>query len=110
MVNINQYIEAMEKKDTRLLGSLFAADATYKDTCPEVAGLDKYQCHGREGIDMFFRNQFIFRKFSLAEPQIMSDKEALFVGVYGNYYLVAVATILDYDAEGNIRNMVVRPA
>jgi hypothetical protein len=110
MVTIKDYLDTLEAKDPRALGKLFAKDATYKDICPEVAGLSAYHCHGREGIDMFFRNLFIFRKFSITDPQILSDKEALFVGIYGSYYLIAVATILDYDDEGNISNMNVRPA
>lgn len=110
MVTIQDYITALEAQDPRAFGRLFAKDATYKDICPEIAGMAGYHCHGREGIDMFFRNLFIFRKFSITDPQILSDKEALFVGIYGSYYLIAVATILDYDTEGNIRNMAVRPA
>lgn len=110
MVTIGQYIEALEKQDSAGLGSLFAQDATYQDICPEVSGQAVFHCYGREGIEMFFRNQLIFRKFSIADPQILSDKEALFVGIYGSYYLIAVATILDYDSEGNIRNLNVRPA
>ena len=110
MVTIEKYIDALTKQDPALLGGLFASDATYRDNCPEVAGLQKYHCHGKEGIEMFFRNLFVFRKFSITDPQIMSDREALFVGIYGSYYLIAVATILDYDASGNIRNLTVRPA
>jgi hypothetical protein len=110
MVTIKDYLNALEAKDPRALGKLFAKDATYKDLCPEVAGLAAYHCYGTEGIDMFFRNLFIFRKFSITDPQILSDKEALFVGIYGSYYLIAVATILDYNTDGTIRNMTVRPA
>lgn len=110
MVTIAQYIEALEKQDPKLLGSLFAFDATYRDFCPEIAGMAKYHCHGKEGIDMFFRNLFVFRKFSMTDPEILNDREALFVGIYGSFYLVAVATILDYDQDGNIRSMTVRPA
>lgn len=110
MVTIQDYITALEKQDAKAFGRLFASDATYKDTCPDTAGISGYHCHGREGIDMFFRNLFIFRKFSITDPQVLNDKEALFVGIYGSYYLIAVATILDYDSEGNIRNMIVRPA
>ncbi len=110
MVHIQQYVDAVTKMDPRALSELFARDATYRDVCPEVIGQPSYHCHGREGVDMFFHNLFIFRKFSITDPQILSDTEALLVGIYGTYYMVAVATILDYDSEGNIRNMTVRPA
>ena len=110
MVHIQQYIDALTKMDPKALSELFASDATYKDTCPEVNGLPDLRCHGREGIDMFFRNQFIFRKFSITDPQVLNEREALFVGIYGTFYLVAVASIIDYDKDGNIRHLVVRPA
>ncbi len=110
MVTIQEYIQAMENMDCAALGNLFAFDATYADICPEVAGMQKYHCHGKEAVEMFFRNLFTFRKFSITDPQILSDREALLVCVYGTYYLIAVATILDYDTEGKIRNMTVRPA
>ena len=110
MVTIQDYIRALEAKDPAALGKLFAFDATYRDFCPEIAGLAKYHCHGREGIDMFFRNLFVFNKFSITDPEILSDTEGLFVGIYGSFYLVAVATILDYDSDGNIRSLTVRPA
>ncbi len=110
MITIKDYVDTLAQQDPTALGKLFASDATYRDNCPEVAGLQSYHCHGREGIDMFFHNLFIFHKFSITDPQILNDKEALFVGIYGTYYLIAVATILDYDDEGNIRNLLVRPA
>ena len=110
MVHIQQYIDALTAMDAKALSDLFAYDATYRDTCPEVTGQPDLRCHGREGIDMYFRNQFIFRKFSITDPQILNEKEALFVGIYGTFYLVAVASILDYDKDGNIRHLVVRPA
>lgn len=110
MVTIQDYINALTAQDPARLGNLFSSDATYRDNCPEVAGLAKYHCHGKEGIDMFFRNLFVFRKFSITDPQVLNDREALFVGIYGSYYLIAVATILDYDDEGNIRHLTVRPA
>ena len=110
MVHIQEYVDAVVRQDPRALGALFAFDATYQDTCPEIMGNAAFHCHGKEGVDMFFRNQFIFHKFSVADHQILGDKEALLVAVYGTYYMMAVATILDYDAEGKIRNMIVRPA
>ncbi len=110
MVTIRDYIKTLEEKNPAALGNLFAFDATYRDFCPEIAGQAKYHCHGKEGIDMFFRNLFVFNKFSIADPEVLSDTEGLFVAIYGSFYLVAVATILDYDDEGNIRSLTVRPA
>ncbi len=110
MVTIQDYIKTVEDKDPAALGALFSYNATYRDFCPEIAGMAKYYCHGREGIDMFFRNLFVFHKFSITDPQILSDTEALFVGVYGSFYMVAVATILEHDSEGKIRSINVRPA
>lgn len=110
MVHIQQYVDALASMNAKALSELFAKDATYRDTCPEVTGQSDLRCHGTEGIEMFFRNQFVFRKFSITDPNILSEKEALFVGIYGTFYMVAVATILDYDQDGKIRHLVVRPA
>ena len=110
MTLIRQYINAMTNGDSAALGKLFAPDGIYCDFCPEDAGEPKYYAYGQEGIDMFFRNRFIFRRFKITEADIVSDTQAHYVAVYGNFHLSAIATIQEFDADGNIRRLVVRPA
>lgn len=61
-------------------------------------------------IDMFFRNRFIFRKFKIFDPVIVSDTQVYYYAIYGDYHMRAVATIQDFSEDGEIQRMVVRPA
>ena len=110
MTMIRQYINAMSNRDFDALGKLFAPDGVYCDFCPEDVGQPKYYAYGPEGIDMFFRNRFIFRCFEITDPVIISDTQAYYFAVYGNFHLQALATIQSFDGDGNIQRLVVRPA
>ena len=110
MVHIQQYVDALASMNAKALSELFATDATYRDTCPEVTGQPDLRCHGREGIDMFFRNRFLFRRFEIVDPVITSDTQAYYYAVYNGYHMRAVATIQDFSKDGDIQRMVVRPA
>ncbi len=110
MTLIRQYVDAMTRGDSAALGKLFSPDGIYCDFCPEDAGEPKYYCYGREGIDMFFRNRFIFHRFSITDATIVSDTQAHYVGIYGNFHLKSIATIQEFDENGYIRRLVVRPA
>ena len=110
MTLIRQFINAMQSCDAHALGSLFAPDGVYHDFCPQDAGRAKYYAYGTEGIDMFFRNRFVFQHFRISSPVIVSDTQAYYFAVYGNFHLQAIATIQEFDEDGNIRSLVVRPA
>ena len=110
MTLIRQYINAMTNGDSAALGKLFAPDGIYCDFCPEDAGEPKYYAYGPEGIDMFFRNCFVFRRFRISSPIIVSDTQAYYYAVYNGYHIRAVATIQDFSEDGEIQRMVVRPA
>lgn len=110
MTMIRQYIDAMSNRDNKALGKLFAPNGVYCDFCPEDVGQPKYYAYGPECIDMFFHNRFIFRQFAISEPVIISDTQAYYFAVYGNFHLQALATIQSFDENGNILRLVVRPA
>ncbi len=110
MTLIRRYIDAMQNGDSVALSKIFSPDGVYCDFCPEVTGEPKYYCYGPEGIDMFFRNRFIFRRFAITEAMIDSDTQAHYVGIYGQYHLRSIATIQEFDENGLIRRLVVRPA
>ena len=63
-----------------------------------------------EGIDMFFRNRFLFKRFQITDPLIISDTQAYYYAVYNGYHIRAVATIQDFSEDGEIQRLVVRPA
>lgn len=110
MTLIRKFVNAMESCNAYELGQLFASDAVYIDFCPIDAGRQKYYAYGTEGIDMFFRNRFVFQHFRITDPVIMSDTQVRYFAVYGTFHLQAIATIQEFDEDGNIRALVVRPA
>ena len=59
MTLIKQYVNAMTNQDSVALSKLFAPMAIFVDYCPKDAGRPQLHAYGPEGIDMFFRNQFI---------------------------------------------------
>ncbi len=110
MTLIKQYVNAMLSKDSKALSRLFSEDAIFVDYCPKDAGQPQISAYGAKAIDMFFRNRFIFRKFEIFDPVIVSDTQVYYYAVYNNYHMRAVATIQDFSDDGDIRRMVVRPA
>ena len=110
MTLIRRYINAMSNGDPTALSQCFSPKGVFVDFCPEDAGQPKYYCYGPEGIDMFFRNRFIFRRFTITEPAVVSDIQATYVGVYDGLYLKCIATIQEFDEDGLIQRLVVRPA
>mgnify|MGYP002520065533 CR=1 FL=1 len=110
MTLIRQYINAMERCDAEALGRLFAPDGVYHDFCPQDAGRAKYYAYGAEGIDMFFRNRFVFQHFRISSPVIVSDTQAYYYAVYDGYHVRALATITEFSSDGLIERLVVRPA
>ena len=110
MTLIKQYVQAMLNQDSVALSKLFSPTAILVDYCPKDAGQPPFQAYGPEGIDMFFHNRFIFRKFEITDPLIVSDTQAYYYAVYNGYHIRAVATIRDFSEDGEIQRLVVRPA
>jgi len=107
---IKQYVQAMLHQDSVALSELFSSTAIFVDYCPTDAGQPQYHAYGPEGIDMFFRNRFIFRTFEISDPIIVSDTQAYYYAIYGGYPVRAIATIQDFSQDGEIQRMIVRPA
>ncbi|MEY8231962.1 hypothetical protein AALA82_10110 [Oscillospiraceae bacterium 50-16] len=110
MTLIRQYVNAMQAGDSIALSKLFSPDAIFVDYCPKDAGQAQISAYGPEAIDMFFRNRFIFRRFKIFDPVIVSDTQVYYYAIYGDYHMRAVATIQDFSEDGEIQRMVVRPA
>ena len=105
-----QYVQAMLNQDSVALSKLFSPTAIFVDYCPKDAGQPQLHAYGPEGIDMFFRNRFLFRRFEITDPLIVSDTQAYYYAVYNGYHIRAVATIQDFSEDGEIQRLVVRPA
>ena len=96
MTLIKQYVQAMLNQDSVALSKLFSPTAIFVDYCPKDAGQPQLHAYGPEGIDMFFRNRFLFRRFEITDPLIVSDTQAYYYAVYNGYHIRAVATIQDF--------------
>ena len=97
MTLIKQFVQAMVNQDSVALSKCFSSTAIFVDYCPK-------------DIDMFFRNRFLFKKFQITDPLIISDTQAYYYAVYNGYHIRAVATIQDFSEDGEIQRLVVRPA
>ena len=110
MTMIRQYINALVNKDAGALSKLFSSSAIFVDHCPRDAGKPLGVSYGPEAIDMFYRNRFMFRRFHITDPSIVSDTQAYYYAVYDGYHVRALATITEFSPDGEIERLVVRPA
>ena len=109
MKPIEKYIEAMENKDFAGLADLFTKDGILCDYCTTSSSQKEYHIYGREAINMFFRNKFGFRQYSIAEAEVANDTQAEFIANFGGYNIMAIATVREADENGLIQKLTVRP-
>lgn len=109
MKPIERYVEVIENKDYTALGNLFTEDGHYCDYCPNGTNQHEYHLYGTEAIQMFFRNKFLFRQYSIMEAHIANDTQAEFIASFGGYQVMAIATIQQVSEDGHIRRLTVRP-
>ena len=57
----------------------------------------------------FFRNKFGFRQYSIAEAEVVNEKQAEFIANFGGYNIMALATVREVDENGLIEKLTVRP-
>ena len=109
MKPIEKYIETMENKDFAGLAELFTKDAILSDYCSTTASQEEYHIYGKEAINMFFRNKFGFRRYSIMEAEVVNDTQAEFIANFGGYNIMAIATVREVDENGFIERLTVRP-
>ena len=88
---IEKYVEAMENKDFAGLAELFTPDGILCDYCTTSASQQEYHIYGKEAINMFFRNKFGFRRYSIldAEPETYRKTEIIFaIPLYFSLYRI----------------------
>ena len=90
MTLIKQFVQAMVNQDSVALSKCFSPTAIFVDYCPKDAGQPQLHAYGPEGIDMFFRNRFLFKKFQITDPLIISDTQAYYYDVYNGYHIRAI--------------------
>ena len=72
---IEKYVEAMENKDFAGLAELFTPDGILCDYCTTSASQQEYHIYGKEAINMFFRNKFGFRRYSILDAEVVNDEQ-----------------------------------
>lgn len=109
MKPIEKYVEVMQNKDYAGLADSFTKDGILCDYCTNSSSQKEYHIYGREAINMFFRNKFGFRQYSIADAEVVNDTQAEFVANFGGYNIMAIATVREVSEDGLIRNLTVRP-
>jgi hypothetical protein len=109
MKPIEKYVEAMENKDFAGLAELFTKDGILSDYCTNSSAQREYHIYGREAINMFFRNKFGFRQYSIMSAEVVNEKQAEFIADFGGYHIMAIATVREVDNDGYIKMLTVRP-
>lgn len=106
---IEKYVEAMENKDFAGLAELFTKKGILCDYCTTSSSQNEYHIYGREAINMFFRNKFGFRQYSISEAEVVNDTQAEFIANFGGYNIMAIATVREVSEDGLIERLTVRP-
>ena len=106
---IEKYVEAMENKDFAGLAELFTEGGILCDYCTTSASQQEYHIYGKEAINMFFRNKFLFRQYAIMESRILNDEQAEFIASFGGYYIMALVHLQSVTEDGHILRLTVRP-
>lgn len=106
---IEKYIDALTRCDHKALADIFVADGSLRDYCPNSNGKQEYHIYGKEAIEMFFKNKFIFRQYLISDAEIVNENQAEFIASIGGYNVMAIATIRKTDENGLVERLTVRP-
>lgn len=113
---INDFVNAMQNKDTKALSECFSEWCRLFDYCPSLVGRENSFTYGKHAIDMLYRNQFVLGGYTMRDPQIIDDRTVNFYADYGGTIIHAVAQIencteLSCSLDNSlIHEMVIRPA
>lgn len=109
MKPIENYVKCMENKDYMGLSQLFDADGSICDYCPNGTTQREYHIYGKEAINMFFRNKFLFGRYSIFEAEVVNDEQAEFIASFDGFNVMAIATVRKVNEQGLIERLTVRP-
>lgn len=113
---IDDFIDAMMKKDHEALAKCFSEHCTFVDYCPSIADRQNTFLYGPNSVNMYFHNRFMFNGFTMLDPRVMSETSANFVVDYSGRLVHAVAEIAHFGAAEDdpsiklIKDLVIRPA
>lgn len=106
---LHGFFRRVMEKDAVGISNLFSPEATFDDFC--ISGMFNHETHliGREAIDMYFANRFIFRTYFCTDfEERDSLNGTMDVTIVGKPVQADVA-IKELDHEGKIKSMIVKP-
>lgn len=113
---IQDFVDAMQKKDHKALSECFTETCRLFDYCPQLVGLENFYIYGKRAVDMFYHNQFVLSGFSILDPVIVDERTINLYTDYNGVVVHAIATIENCN-DGScaldnslIQELVIRPA
>lgn len=113
---INDFVAAMQAKDHRALAACFTEECRLVDYCPSLVKRQNAFLYGRNSIEMFFHNKFVFGGFAMRGPRVTNERTVNFYADYNGAIIHALAQIENCsDGACNlndslIQELVIRPA
>ena len=71
---INDFVSAMQSKDHEALAACFAEECRLFDYCPSVVKRQNSFLFGRNAIEMYYHNKFMFGGFTMRDPRIVNER------------------------------------
>lgn len=113
---INDFVSAMQNKDHQALAACFAQECRMIDYCPSTAQRQNSFVYGRNAIEMFFHNKFMFNGFGMLDARVINESTVNFHVDYNGTIVYALAQVESCNdgsctLDGSlIRELVIRPA
>lgn len=113
---INDFVSAMQNKDYKALAACFADDCRLFDYCPSMVKRQNSFLFGRNSIEMYYHNKFMFGGFTMRDPQVTNERTVNFYVDYNGTLIHAIAQIENCNDgvcsldDSLIKELVIRPA
>ena len=106
---IERFMRNMEAKDYKAMADMMSSRCRYIDYCPSTFNMENYHLYGSEAVEMFFRSKFFFGEIQVSDIAVVSNTRANYIVAYGDIHLYVCAKIEEFDEDGKIKVLVVRP-
>ncbi len=113
---INDFVDAMVNKDHKALAACFTQESRLIDYCPSMVKGQNSFLYGKNAIEMFFHNKFMFGGFAMSDPRIVNEHTVNFYANYNGTIIHALAQIENCNDgsctldDSLIHELVIRPA
>ena len=113
---INDLVDAMVNKDHKAFAACFDERCRLFDYFPSLAGRHSTFLFGRNAVEMYYHNRFMFDGFTVLDPRITDERTINFYVKYNDTVVHALAQ-LENCTDGSctldhslIKELVIRPA